>query len=147
MLLEIPLFNSNTDLSLNMSCHEELMKEIRDDPDLYSIFNNFTTSGEEIREEIIDMSGEEIREEIIDMSGVQNPEVTDQHTGESFPDIPEQVYEDLVRELTQDPQLKAIFDDIEIHDDTEDPELKAIFDDINHEEQTPLEIELNELGW
>ena len=128
MVLEIPLIDSDMakeELSLNIPQYEELMQEIRDDPDLYCIFNNFTTPGDEI----------------LDMSGAENLEVTVQHTRESFPGVPDQTYEDLVREITEDPELKSIFDDIEI---TEDPELKDIFDDI---EQTPLEMELSELGW
>ena len=127
MVLEIPLIDSNTvtneTLSLNIPEYEELMQEIRNDPDLYAIVNNFTTPGDEIT----------------DMSGAQNLEV--QHTGESFLGVPNKVYEELIHELNQDPELAKIFEDIEYNEQT----LEDI--DIEYSEQTPLEKELLELGW
>ena len=94
MVLEIPLINSNTltdeTLSLNMPVYNELMDEIRNDPDLHAILNDFTIPGDETT----------------DMSGPQ-------HAGESFLGLPDKDYEGLVQELCDDPDLAMIFNDIE----------------------------------
>ena len=137
MVLEIPLMNTSekipsintsesmaniqleeaNELSLDILQYEEIIQELRNDPDLYNICNDLSTYGDDI----------------VDMSGVEKLEVTVEHTGESFLNIPDKVYEDIIQELTNDPDLSMIFDDIDV--------------DIEYQEQTPLEKELVDLGY
>ena len=104
MVLKIPLFDAKASNKLGGSSHqqqetidhepplpipddlyENLLRELRNDPELYSIFND------------MDMSGDDS----IDLSGEQQP-------NESNPDT---LCEDIVDELWQDPELQVILCD------------------------------------
>ena len=64
--------------------------------------------------------------------------------------IPDNIYQDLIKELTSDPELHAIFEDINIPE-TIEPEnintLQELCDTIEVDEQTALERELTDLGF
>ena len=115
MVLKIPLFepkDKNTLASFpeqqEVSVHEaplpipdpvyqNLLQELSNDPDLYAIFNDMNTSGDDI----IDLPDEQ-------HVTIEQP---DEQPDESIPDTP---FEDIVHELCEDPQLRDILDDMDI---------------------------------
>ena len=127
MVLEIPLLNTSesilqrastikddeTFLSITDQEYEDVMKELRKDPELYAMYN-------ELNSEITDTN-------ILDMSGVQQMELQIEHTDQStqFLNVPNRVYEEIIHELDQDTDLRSIFNDVE------------------YNEQSPLEEELD----
>ena len=103
-----------------------VIEELRNDPDLYAIYND-------LNGEIADKNT--YQDNILDMSEVQQMEITveNPHENESFLNIPNQMYEEIIQELDQDPDLCSIFNDIDV--------------DIEYNEKSPLEEELDMLGW
>ena len=113
-------------LSITDQEYEAVIEELRNDPDLYAIYND-------LNGEIADKNT--YQDNILDMSEVQQMEITVEHTdeNESFLNIPNQVYEEIIQELDQDSDLCSIFNDIDV--------------DIEYNEKSPLEEELDILGW
>ena len=129
-------------LSITDQEYEAVIEELRNDPDLYAIYNDLNgeiADKNTYQDNIVDMSEvqqtEFNQDNIVDMSEVQQTEFTVEHTdeNESFLNVPNQVYEEIIQELDQDPDLCSIFNDIDV--------------DIEYDEQTPLERELASLGW
>ena len=107
MVLKIPLFDANLGRSSHRQqetndhevplpvpdeVYQNLLQELRNDPELYSIFND------------MDMS----RDDSIDLSEEQQLSVTIEQPNESNPDTRG---EDIVNDLCQDPELHAILSD------------------------------------
>ena len=145
MVLKIPLFDpkdKNTlgsfpeqqevsvheaPLPIPDAVYENLLQELRNDPDLYAIFNDMNTSGDDI----IDLSGEQQVCVTFEQPDEQHVtiEQPDEQPDESIPDT---LCEDIVHELCEDPQLRDILDDMDIGE---------------YNEQTPLERELSGLNY
>ena len=75
------------------------------------------------------------------------PEVVDENTTTPLQPMPDDVYNDLLARIRADPDLQPILEDMiapQVTDTVEDPELKEILDGL---EQTPLEKELDDMGY
>ena len=83
------------------------------------------------------------------------PPGDDQEDSAPHLDIPDHMYEELLRELRQDPDLYQIFnnfnasdhDDTFIQESTENQHCDDMWDAFVPDEQTPLELQLSQLGY
>ena len=185
MLLEIPLLNHNTltsnrteevnvhvnesPLVLPDSLYEDLVREIRSDPDMYSIFNDMNISQEhqaivETIPEVENIPGEEHSVTVETIPEVENipgeehsvtvetiPEVEnipgEEHsvTVETIPEvenIPGEEHSVIVENIPEVENITEFIQEL-----CEDPDLYKIFNSMDIDEQTPLERELTALGY
>ena len=125
MVLKIPLFDAKDSNKPGTSSHQQqeplpipddlyqtLLQELRNDPELYSIFNDMDMSGGDS----IDLSEEQLS-------------VTSEQPDESIPDT---LCEDIVHELCEDPQLRDILDDMDIGEYNEQTPLERELSGLNY---------------
>ena len=127
MVLRIPLFKT-TDSILQRATtitDDETFLTITEYEDVLRELRNdpeLYAMYNELNNEIADTS-------IVDMSGAQQIDMQIEHTDQStqFLNIPNSVYEEIIQELSEDTDLHSVFND--------------------YNEKSPLEEELDALGW
>ena len=131
MVLRIPLMDNidkTTENPPGMEVHESplvipdnvyenLVNELRNDPDLYSIFNDMNIA-DISQEQQVQVTIPDHQDEELQITTMQN--------------IPDHACEGLIQELSQDPLWYDVFNDMDTYE---------------NDEQTPLEKELADLGY
>ena len=174
MVLEIPLLSHNTltsnrteevnvhvnesPLVLPDGLYEDLVPEIRKDPDLHAIFNDMNISQDENTPEVENIPGEEHQviventPEVESIPGeerqviVENTPEVENIPGEEHQVIVENIPGEEHRVIVENiPQVENITDLIQ--ELSEDPDIYNIFNSMDTEEQTLLERELTTLGY
>ena len=148
MELKIPLMSNTHQITKNSprteveetplvipdSIYDDLVKELRNDPDLYDIFNDMNiddlSQEQQLQITVLDQSYDE--HQLTTPENIPNNQCQEQQVTSSNNNIPDHVCEEIVQEFSKDPYLYDIINNMDLDE---------------YDEQTPLEKELTTLGY